>query len=484
MLKEQLTMKTVLFSGLAAAAMLLASTGAGASDSWTPGNQASVSKAMGLVANGRKGGGMPNMGPGMGHGMGMPKPGMPPMMGGPKPGMPPMMGGPKPGMPPMMGGPKHGMPPMAHGPRPGMHGIPRNDTYRRPFRGFVMPRYWAQPSFYIPNYTIYGLTAPSRGYNWSRYYDDAVLLDQRGYVQDYRSGVNWSAGNTGEGAYYDEPDYGPAMRPDRDAYEWGDNGSVAFAAPDGSSYSYDGQWEGEFVDPQGRVFEGEWEGTVTRHDGVAGPGYPAPAQRHAGAPHPGNVTYGSGDERRYNTTYGSGDERRYSTAYGSGDERGYSGDDENYNVPRGYENYERCLKSSGLKGGAIGAIIGGVAGNRIAGRGDRLGGTLLGAGLGGLAGAAIEKATARCKRYEPRYEEQGHAPYPPQGHYPPQHQGWHGGYYYYPQAPMVTVTVVPGASHTTTTVTEEVYYETVRTAPRKKAVRKWKPKPKPRCSCR
>ena len=450
-------MKTVLFSGLAATGLLLASTGAGASDSWSSGSQASASKSMSLVANGRKGGGgMPNMGPGMG----MPKPGMPPMMHGPKPGMP------------NMGGPRPSMPPMVHGPRPGMHGIPRNDVYRRPFRGFVMPRYWAQPSFYIPNYTIYGLTAPSRGYNWSRYYDDAVLLDQRGYVQDYRSGVNWNAGYSGEGAYYDQPDYGPSMRPDAQAYDWGDNGNVVFAAPDGSSYSYDGEWNGEFVDPQGRVFEGEWEGTVTRHDGVAGPGYPAATQRHAGAPYPGDVTYGSGDERRY------------SSAYGSGDERGYSDDTDNYAVPRGYENYERCLKSNGLKGGAIGAILGGVAGNRIAGRGDRLGGTLLGAGLGGVAGAVIEKATTKCKRYGPRYEEHGRAPYPSQGYYPPQSQGWYGGYYYYPQAPMVTVTVVPGASHTTTTVTEEVYYETAHVKRPRPIVRKWKPKPKPRCGCR
>jgi Ni/Co efflux regulator RcnB len=467
MLREQLTMKTVLFSGLAATGLLLASASAGASDSWSVGSHASASDAMRLVANGRKGGGAtPNMGGGMGPGMGMPH------MGGPKPGMPPMMGGPKPGMPPMMHGPKPGMPPMVHGPRPGMHGIPHNDVYRRPFRGFVMPRYWVQPSFYIPNYTIYGLSAPSRGYNWSRYYDDAVLLDGRGYVQDYRSGVNWNAGYAPQGGYYDQPDYGPSMRPDRQAYEWGDNGDVAFAAPDGSSYSYDGEWDGQYVDPQGRVFEGEWEGTVTRHDGVAGPGYPAPAPRGAGAPYPANVAYGSGDERRY------------STAYGSGDARGYSDDYDNYSVPRGYENYERCLKSNGLKGGAIGAILGGIAGNRIAGRGDRVGGTILGAGLGGLAGVAVEKATSKCKRYAPRYEEQDRVPYPPQGYYPPQPQGWQGGYYYYPQAPMVTtVTVVPGTSTTTTTVTEEVYYETVKTY-RKPAARKWKPRSKPRCSCR
>ena len=429
-------MKTILFTGLAATALLSVASAAGASDSWSISSTASASDAMGLVANGRKGsGGMHN------PGMGIPKP---------------------------------GMPPMAHGPRPGMHGIPKTDVYRRPFRGYVMPRYWVQPSFYIPNYTIYGLSAPSRGYNWSRYYDDAVLTDQRGYVQDYRSGVNWNAGNSGEAAYYDRPDYGPSMRTDSQAYDWGDKGNVSFAAPDGSSYSYNGEWQGEYVDPQGQVFEGAWEGTVTRHGGVAGPGYPAPPR--TSAPNPG-MPYGLGDERGYSD-------------YGLGDEREYSSQSQGYNVPRGYEGYERCLKGNGLTGAAIGAILGGVAGNRIAGRGDRLGGTLLGAGLGGLVGVGIEKATSRCKRYEPRYQEHAR-PYPQQGYpqsypqgYQQQSQGWQGGYYYYPQAPMVSVTVVPGASHTTTTVTEEVYYETVRTAPRHKAVRKWKPKPNPHCVCR
>jgi Glycine zipper 2TM domain len=261
-----------------------------------------------------------------------------------------------------------------------------------------------------------------------------------------------TAGGPDRTSDYREPDYGPAMRPDPNAYDWNDG--VAFAAPDGSSYSYDGEWDGEYVDPQGRVFEGEWEGRVTRQDGVSGPGHPAPKPHHAipspqaGAPYP---------------------------------DPEYGDDDDYYDVPRGYENYERCLKTNGLNGAAIGALLGGFAGNRIAGRGNRTGGTLVGAGIGGLIGVAAEKAGDKCKHHRPRDPRPSVAyPYPAPGY----GHGWQGGYYYYPHAPQITVTVVPAASHTTTTVTEEIYYETVKSHARKKAVRKWKPKPKPRCVCR
>ena len=358
----------------------------------------------------------------------------------------------------------------AYTPAPDFMEFPNTNVYRRPHRGFILPRYWVQPTFYLYNFRNYGLTQPSSGYYWSRYYDDAVLTNHRGYVQDYRSGIEWNADNYGPDrtSDYREPDYGPAVRPDRNAYGWGDDGDVAFAAPDGSSYSYDGEWDGEYVDPHGRVFEGEWEGRVTRHDGVEGPGYPAPPARDDGA-------YTGPQDRKHSQGYTGPPDRKYGQEYTGPPDRGYSG---GYAVPHGYEGYERCLKSNGVTGGAIGAILGGIAGNRIAGRGDRLGGTILGVGLGGLAGVAIEKAMDKCKGYQPHYKGHG------RGIYPQQHQGWHGGYYYYPQAPMVTVTVIPGAAHTTTTVTEEVYYETVKTYPRKKAVRKWKPKPKARCVCR
>ena len=129
-------MKNVLFSGVAAAALLLAASGATAADSNLTTTNADAESAMQLVANGRKGGGMK-------PGMGMPKP----HYGGMKPGG------------------HH----IGFKPRPGFHGIPTHDVYRRPHRGFVLPRYWVQPTFFLGNYGSYGLSAPSNGYYCSRY---------------------------------------------------------------------------------------------------------------------------------------------------------------------------------------------------------------------------------------------------------------------------------------------------------------------------
>ncbi len=64
-------------------------------------------------------------------------------------------------------------------------------AYRRPVRGWTVPRYWMAPSFYVYDWSNYGLSAPATGYNWARYYDDAVLIDGRGRVRDVVSGIDW-----------------------------------------------------------------------------------------------------------------------------------------------------------------------------------------------------------------------------------------------------------------------------------------------------
>jgi hypothetical protein len=62
--------------------------------------------------------------------------------------------------------------------------------YRRPVYGYVLPRYWVSPTYYIANYGTYGLPAPAYGYGWSRYYDDAVMTDRYGRVYDSRERYN------------------------------------------------------------------------------------------------------------------------------------------------------------------------------------------------------------------------------------------------------------------------------------------------------
>lgn len=65
------------------------------------------------------------------------------------------------------------------------------NAYRRPVRGYALPTYWVAPRFFVSDWQGYGLTQPPLGYNWSRYYDDAVLVDSRGSVYDSVSGLDW-----------------------------------------------------------------------------------------------------------------------------------------------------------------------------------------------------------------------------------------------------------------------------------------------------
>lgn len=78
--------------------------------------------------------------------------------------------------------------------------------YRRPFVGWALPSYWVQPSFGIGDWAGYGLAQPPYGYSWSRYYDDAVLIDARGSVYDTVGGIDWYGcdGTVNDGYGYDD----------------------------------------------------------------------------------------------------------------------------------------------------------------------------------------------------------------------------------------------------------------------------------------
>ncbi len=64
-------------------------------------------------------------------------------------------------------------------------------AYRRLSRGYVLPNYWSQPRFVVSDWSLYGLQQPPYGYRWTRYYDDAVLVDTRGSVADTVDGIDW-----------------------------------------------------------------------------------------------------------------------------------------------------------------------------------------------------------------------------------------------------------------------------------------------------
>lgn len=248
--------------------------------------------------------------------------------------------------------------------------------------------------------------------------------------------------------HHDKAEYQPSMGTDRGIYEFDGPAMSTYSDENGERYEYEGAWtKGGYIDPERRVYEGQWNGKVIRTRGATAPAamdMPPHPMPMAGAPYdvppPAAAPYPVGPS---------------------------------WGGQHGYGEYEKCLKNDGVAGAAIGAILGGLAGNRIAGRGNRTEGSLIGAGLGALAGLGFEKSMKKCEKHLPRDGGYAYGPGYGYGAYP-------HGYYYY-AAPVMAYSMVPV---TTTTVTEEIYYETVPV--KRKAVRKWKPrtKAKPRCVCR
>ncbi len=64
---------------------------------------------------------------------------------------------------------------------------------------------------------------------------------------------------------------------------------------------------------------------------------------------------------------------------------------------RGRDGRYYCRKENGTTGLLIGAAVGGLIGNEIAGRGDRTLGAILGAAGGAILGRAIDRSNSRCR---------------------------------------------------------------------------------------
>ena len=227
-----------------------------------------------------------------------------------------------------------------------------------------------------------------------------------------------------------------------------------------------GTWDGTYESPDGRVYEGQYRGT---YEGDAGTSYTAPHDYR-----------GEYDPRGRRPADGG-------PAYGFD--------------PREDARMARLCNDNGAGGTVIGAIAGGIAGNRIAGRGNRLGGTLIGAGVGGILGNVIDRSEdrGRCNAWRTWRQSQhqggysggyysggGAASYPHYG--APQvstHQSGGYGYGYYSPGVVVTTIITQAAPVTETVTTTTTSYETVHLARARHVPKKrhYKPRPKPRCVC-
>lgn len=393
--------------------------------------------------------------------------------------------------------------------------------YRRPFTGFILPRYWINPSFFISNYGLYGFSRPAPGYSWVRYYNDAVLADQYGRVADTVYDYDWDQYDhydDGQAADGRQGDYGPPGYggPQRSSRSRSNLNGVAGALVGGVA----GAVAGALIGGRGDRTAG----------GLVGGGLGA-----LGGLAIGSAIKGKRDrapELGYPVHGGFTPPPRYGAPVYQGAQGGY---EQGYGVPQPVGRPRD--RDGGLGGALIGGTAGAVAGAAIAGRGDRTAGALIGGGLGALGGLAIDNADNRGRGYSygygygrpsgiskrewkrwqkaqrgggypaypggtyPGYPTATYPGYPPQGVYG--NWGWtngsasHGGGCATQQGDGNTTVVNSGYGNcvttitvqsqpvttTTTTVTEEITYERVATRKRVAPKKVWRPRPKPRCTC-
>lgn len=167
--------------------------------------------------------------------------------------------------------------------------------YHRPSRGYRVHSYWIAPSFYIGNWGNYGWPAPPRGYAWSRYYDDAVLIDGSGNVYDARYGIDWDRYDRGPVPYYaGDDDYYDDRDDDRDDRHPDDE----VTGGGESRGTWRGTWTGSYNGGPVEEYEGEYTGGYRRHDADDedrryGADYPPPDSR-GGPPPRVEYEYGIG----------------------------------------------------------------------------------------------------------------------------------------------------------------------------------------------
>lgn len=198
-------------------------------------------------------------------------------------------------------------------------------------------------------------------------------------------GGGWNKPRPG-GVHWNKPR--PGNHWNGNGHRWGHRQSGRWYA----GWSAPGGWGGYQRPVYGYVLPSYWTNPTYYIGNYGTYGLPAPA-------------YGYGWSRYYDDAvmtdgYGRVYDYRSDIDWGRYD-GGYDDDGRYDDGDRGV-SYDR--RDTGLGGAAIGAVAGGIAGNVIAGRGNRTAGTLIGAGVGAVAGYAIDKA-----------EDGRRAPPPPRG---------------------------------------------------------------------
>lgn len=97
--------------------------------------------------------------------------------------------------------------------------------------------------------------------------------------------------------------------------------------------------------------------------------------------------YGRGYDREYR---GRNYNRNYDRNYGEPVRR-------NTRIWRGRDGQYYCRRENGTTGLLIGAAVGGLIGNEVAGRGDRTLGAIIGAAGGAILGRSIDRSSSRCR---------------------------------------------------------------------------------------
>lgn len=134
----------------------------------------------------------------------------------------------------------------------------------------------------------------------------------------------------------------------------------------------------------------------------------AAAYSHAGAPIFADQTFEHKRQKRgkhykhgrgYERQYERQDDRRYDQGYDR-DYRQSRYDEPVYRdtrIWRGNDGQYYCRRENGTTGLLIGAAVGGLIGNEVAGRGDRTLGAIIGAAGGAILGRSIDRSNSRCR---------------------------------------------------------------------------------------